>query len=67
LEYLFYHNKATICNLVDNTGINEKTIQLYIDQFVAIEFLGRISTKYVIKMPIMYLKKINYRLRNILF
>ncbi len=34
LQYLFYHNQATIAELVDVTGIHEKNVRLYINQFI---------------------------------
>lgn len=46
LQHLFYNNKATIADFTDVTGINEKTIRLYINQFVEQEkILIRLSNK----------------------
>lgn len=33
LQHLFYQNQATIDELVEVTGINEKTIRIYLNQF----------------------------------
>lgn len=46
LQHLFYNNKATIADFTDVTGINEKTIRLYLNQFVEQEkILVRLSHK----------------------
>jgi ATP-dependent DNA helicase RecG len=46
LKHLFYHNQANILELVDVTGINEKTIRLYLNQFIDDEkILERLSVK----------------------
>lgn len=46
LKHLFYHNQANILELVDVTGINEKTIRLYLNQFIDDEkILARLSVK----------------------
>ena len=46
LQYLFYHNQATIADLVDVTGIHEKNVRLYINQFIDdAKILERLSEK----------------------
>lgn len=46
LQYLFYHNQATIADLVDVTGIHEKNVRLYINQFIEdAKILERLSDK----------------------
>lgn len=46
LQYLFYHNQATISDLVDVTGIHEKNVRLYINQFIDdAKILERLSEK----------------------
>lgn len=46
LQYLFYHNQATVEELVDVTGINDKTVRLYLNQFMENEkILDRLSEK----------------------
>ncbi len=46
LQYLFYHNEATIKELVDVTGIHEKNVRLYLNQFMENEkIINRISEK----------------------
>jgi len=46
LQYLFYHNQATIADLVDVTGIHEKNVRLYINQFIDdAKILERLSDK----------------------
>lgn len=46
LQYLFYHNQATIAELVDVTGIHEKNVRLYLNQFMDNEnILNRLSDK----------------------
>jgi ATP-dependent DNA helicase RecG len=46
LQHLFYHNQATIAELVEVTGINEKTVRLYLNQFIDKEkILIRLSEK----------------------
>ncbi len=46
LQHLFYHHQATILELVEVTGINEKTIRLYLNQFIDNEkILERLSEK----------------------
>lgn len=46
LQHLFYNNKATIADFTDVSGINEKTIRLYLNQFVEQEkILVRLSHK----------------------
>ena len=46
LQYLFYHNQATVNELVDVTGINDKTVRLYLNQFMENEkILDRLSEK----------------------
>jgi len=37
LQHLFYHSQATISELVEVTGINEKTVRLYLNQFMEID------------------------------
>lgn len=34
LQHLFYNNQATIMELEEVTGINEKTVRLYLNQFI---------------------------------
>lgn len=46
LHHLFYHNQATIDELVLATGINEKTVRIYLNQFKDVEnIIDRISPK----------------------
>jgi ATP-dependent DNA helicase RecG len=46
LQHLFYHNQSTIDELVLITGINEKTVRLYLNQFIDQEkILERLSEK----------------------
>ena len=46
LQHLFYNNTSTISDFIDVTGINEKTIRLYLNQFVEQEkILVRLSNK----------------------
>ncbi len=46
LQHLFYHNQATINELVEVTGIHEKNVRLYLNQFIDNEnILVRISEK----------------------
>ncbi|MBY0243858.1 MAG: putative DNA binding domain-containing protein [Sphingobacteriaceae bacterium] len=46
LQYLFYHNQATVNELVAFTGINDKTVKLYLNQFMENEkILDRLSEK----------------------
>lgn len=46
LQHLFYHNQATIGELVDVTGIHEKNVRGYLNQFIdEIKVLDRLSEK----------------------
>jgi ATP-dependent DNA helicase RecG len=46
LQYLFYHNQATIGELVEVTGIHEKNVRIYLNQFIDNEkVLDRLSDK----------------------
>ena len=46
LQYLFHHNQATIKELVDVTGIHEKNVRLYLNQFMENEkIINRLSEK----------------------
>jgi len=46
LQHLFYHNQATITELVEVTGIHEKNVRLYLNQFIDTEnILVRLSEK----------------------
>ncbi|WP_353959786.1 winged helix-turn-helix transcriptional regulator [Belliella kenyensis] len=46
LQHLFYHNQATISELVEVTGINDKTVRLYLNQFIDNEkVIDRLSDK----------------------
>lgn len=46
LQHLFYHNQATISELVNITGIHEKNVRLYLNQFIDDEkILCRMSEK----------------------
>lgn len=46
LQYLFYHNQATINELVEVTGIHEKNVRLYLNQFMDNEkILDRLTDK----------------------
>lgn len=46
LQHLFYHNQATINELVEVTGIHEKNVRLYLNQFMENEkILNRLSEK----------------------
>ncbi len=44
-QYLFYNHKATIGDFVNFTGINEKTIRIYLNQFIESGIINRISKK----------------------
>lgn len=46
LQHLFYHNQATISELVEVTGINDKTVRIYLNQFIDNEkVIDRLSDK----------------------
>ncbi len=46
MQHLFYNNQATIHDFVEVIGINEKTIRLYLNQFIDNEkVLDRVSNK----------------------
>ena len=46
LQYLFHNNQATIKELVDVTGIHEKNVRLYLNQFMENEkIINRLSEK----------------------
>tara|TARA_A100000171_G_scaffold41872_1_gene42895 strand:- start:301 stop:528 length:228 start_codon:yes stop_codon:yes gene_type:complete len=46
LQHLFYRNQATINELVEVTGIHEKNVRLYLNQFMDNEkILVRLSEK----------------------
>lgn len=46
LQHLFYNNQATVNDFVSVTGINEKTIRLYLNQFIDEDkVLNRLSDK----------------------
>ena len=46
MQYLFYHNQATVNELVAVTGINDKTVRLYLNHFMENEkILDRLSEK----------------------
>lgn len=46
LQHLFYHSQATIADLVNITGIHEKNVRLYINQFIDdAKILERLSDK----------------------
>lgn len=46
LQYLFYHNQATIDELVEFIGIHEKNVRIYLNQFIEKEkILERLSDK----------------------
>lgn len=46
LQHLFYHNQATLKELVEVTGIHEKNVRLYLNQFMDNEqILVRLSEK----------------------
>ena len=46
LQHLFYHNQATVNELVDVTGIHEKNVRLYLNQFIDSDnILVRLSEK----------------------
>ncbi len=46
LQHLFYHNQTTISELVEVTGIHEKNVRLYLNQFIDNEkILDRLSEK----------------------
>ena len=46
LQHLFYHNQATIGELVEVTGIHEKNVRHYLNQFIDNEnILVRLSEK----------------------
>ena len=46
LQFLLYNNQATVAELSEHTDINEKTIKLYLKQFIENEnILDRLSDK----------------------
>jgi len=46
VQHLFHYNQATITELAVVVAINEKTVRLYLNQFVEDEnFLDRLSDK----------------------
>lgn len=46
LQHLFYHNQATINELVEATAIHEKNVRQYLNQFIDKEkILERLSAK----------------------
>jgi ATP-dependent DNA helicase RecG len=46
LQHLFYHNQATVNELVEVTGIHEKNVRLYLNQFIDSDnILVRLSEK----------------------
>jgi len=46
LQHLFYHDQTTISELVEVTGIHEKNVRLYLNQFIENEkILDRLSEK----------------------
>jgi ATP-dependent DNA helicase RecG len=45
INYLFLHHKGTLLDFATNIEINEKTIRLYLNQFVSDEILVRLSEK----------------------
>ena len=46
LHYLFYNNQSTIEDLVVATGINEKTVRIYLNQFKDDDnIIDRLSSK----------------------
>lgn len=57
LQFLFYNNQATISQLVEFTGINEKTVRLYLNQFISDEIIDRLSTKIRDKNALYVFKK----------
>lgn len=57
LQYLFYNHQATIIELNEHTGINEKTIRLYLNEFIESNILQRISEKLRDKYAIYVFKK----------
>ena len=46
MQHLLHYNQATITELVEVTGINEKTVRLYLNQFIDAEkIIDRLSEK----------------------
>ena len=46
LQYLFYHNQATISELIQVTEIHEKNVRLYLNQFIETDqIIERLSDK----------------------
>ncbi|MBL7788936.1 MAG: putative DNA binding domain-containing protein [Chitinophagales bacterium] len=46
LQYLFYHNQATLSELIEATHIHEKNVRQYLNHFIEIEnILDRLSNK----------------------
>lgn len=46
LQFLFYNNKATLTEMAEFTDINEKTVRIYLNQFIDNEkILERLSNK----------------------
>lgn len=58
LHFLFYNNQATLDAFVAYTGINEKTVRIYLNQFVESEILIRISEKKRDKFALYVFKKL---------
>lgn len=57
LDYLFLKQKAKIEDLAIHTAVNEKTVRLYINQFIDDEIIERLSNKIRDKNAIYILKK----------
>lgn len=45
INYLFLNHQATVLDLASHIGVNEKTIRLYLNQFVTEGILDRLSEK----------------------
>lgn len=57
LDYLYRNQKAKIEDLALFTGVNEKTVRLYINQFISDEIIERLSDKLRDRNAIYVLKK----------
>lgn len=45
LSCLFFNHQATLANFIEYTGVNEKSIRLYLNEFIEQNFLEKISAK----------------------
>lgn len=45
LQFLFLKNKATLADFIENIGANEKTIRRYLNSFVELGIMEKLSEK----------------------